>query len=160
MPFKSTKIFTGYSTAFRQHRATDSHCRFLHGYSLKFKVTFVGDLDDKNWVMDFGCFKKNGIKEYLNFMFDHTTIVAKDDPNLSTFGQLEEQGIIQLRVLNNVGCEKFAEYVFNYIAKELDSVRVKVESVECIENDSNSATYNENRSGILPYNKQRKLNEL
>ena len=33
-----------------------SHCKFIHDYALKFKITFSGKLDDKNWVCDFGSF--------------------------------------------------------------------------------------------------------
>ena len=44
----SIKLFDGYSTAFRQWRATHSHCKYIHGYALKFKVWFEGDLDEKN----------------------------------------------------------------------------------------------------------------
>ena len=68
--YKSTKLFEGYSTAFRQWRASHSHCKFVHGYALKFKVTFEGNLDELNWVCDFGCFKRNGIKEHMKYMFD------------------------------------------------------------------------------------------
>ena len=110
--FRSTKLFKGYSTAFRQWRAKHSHCQFVHGYAMEFKVTFEGNLDELNWVCDFGCFKRNGIKEHMNYMFDHTTIVAKDDPEIESFKYLASKGLIQLRILNHVGCEKFAEYVY------------------------------------------------
>ena len=46
--YVSIKIFDGYSTAFRQWRATHSHCQYIHGYALKFKVWFEGELDEKN----------------------------------------------------------------------------------------------------------------
>ena len=80
--YRSTKKFDGYSTAFRQWRAKHSHCQFVHGYAMEFLVTFEGSLDELNWVCDFGCFKRNGIKDHMKYMFDHTTIVAKDDPEL------------------------------------------------------------------------------
>ena len=41
-------------------------------------------------------------------MFDHTTIIAGNDPELNSFMELSEKGLIQLRVINHVGCEKFA----------------------------------------------------
>ena len=143
--YRSTKLFEGYSTAFRQWRAKHSHCQYIHGYALKFKVTFEGSLDELNWVCDFGCFKRNGIKEHMNFMFDHTTVVAKDDPELKMFEDLANKGLIQLRVLDHVGCEKFAQYVYDYInekyqkklTEELESK--KVESFEGGTN--NSAIY-------------------
>jgi 6-pyruvoyl-tetrahydropterin synthase len=30
----------------------------LHGYGISFKVTFEGELDDRNWVWDFGGMKR------------------------------------------------------------------------------------------------------
>ena len=80
----------------------------------------------------------------MNFMFDHTTVVAKDDPELEMFEGLANKGLIQLRVLDHVGCEKFAEHVFNYVAPQVSNEtakRVKLASVEVFEHGSNSAVY-------------------
>ena len=54
MSYRSTKVFDGFSTVFRQWKAEGTHCRFLHGYGISFKVTFEGELDNRNWVWDFG----------------------------------------------------------------------------------------------------------
>jgi 6-pyruvoyltetrahydropterin/6-carboxytetrahydropterin synthase len=151
--FKSTKLFDGYSACFRQWRAEGTHCKFLHGYAVSFKVTFEGDLDERNWVFDFGGMKRaktkiqgKAPKEFFDWLLDHTTIVASDDPALSQFQQLDKQGIIQLRILPQVGCERFAQYLFNEINKfllvETDG-RVKATSVEVFENQRNSAIYGE-----------------
>ena len=143
--YRSYKEFNGYSTAFRQHKA-DSHCRFIHGYALRFKVWFDGELDDRNWVVDFGCFKRNGVKDWFKHMFDHTTVVATDDPELSRFEEMDEKGLIQLRVIDDVGCEKFAEYVFEFLnekIKEETNGRVKVYKVQCWEHGENMAEYYE-----------------
>ena len=79
--FLSTKIYDGYSTCFRQWKATDPHCQYLHGYSVSLKITYEGELDDKNWVVDFGRAKRSDIeiegmkvKEWLAYMLDHTVI--------------------------------------------------------------------------------------
>ena len=40
MIYKSTKIIDGFSTCFRQWKATHSHCQYLHGYSISFKLIF------------------------------------------------------------------------------------------------------------------------
>jgi 6-pyruvoyltetrahydropterin/6-carboxytetrahydropterin synthase len=139
--FRSTKTFNGYSTAFRQWKAT-SHCRLVHGYSLSFKVWFEGDLDERNWVQDFGEFKRNGIKQQLSDLFDHTTVVALDDPYLETFELMQEQGIIDLRVVDDVGCERFAEYVFNLMNNQIvvdTKGRVRVVQVECFEDGTNNS---------------------
>ena len=143
--YKSTKLFDGYSVAFRQWRAVHSHCQFLHGYAMKFKVTFVGKIDKLNWVCDFGSFKRNGIKKHMSYMFDHTTIIAADDPNLPNFKDLADKKIIQLRILEHVGCEKFAEYVYEYInnvIKKETNNRVRVLKVESFEGGThNSAIF-------------------
>ena len=149
--YSSTKLFDGYSTCFRQWRAEDTHCKFLHGYAVSFKVWFEGELDHRNWVWDFGGMKRSKTKiagmspkEYFSFLLDHTTVVAIDDPYLKKFQQMDEDGIIQLRILPATGCEKFAEhlyYIINAFLKEETQNRVKVIKVEVYENEKNSASY-------------------
>jgi len=153
MKFQSTKLFDGYSTCFRQWKADNTHCKFLHGYAVSFRVWFEGDLDERNWVFDFGGMKRakhkiHGMapKEYFNHLLDHTTIIAEDDPYLEEFKQLDTDGIIQLRVLPATGCERFAEYLYTtingFLKKETDG-RVKVTKVEVYEHERNSASYGE-----------------
>ena len=120
--FRSTKVFDGYSTVFRQWRAEGTHCKFLHGYGVSFKVWFEGELDERNWVWDFGGMKRaktqiEGMspKDYFTYLLDHTTIIAIDDPYLPQFKQMHEDGIIQLRILPATGCERFAEYLYHTI---------------------------------------------
>jgi 6-pyruvoyltetrahydropterin/6-carboxytetrahydropterin synthase len=88
--FQSTKTYgtdRGLSCCFRQWKANHSHCSTLHGYSLGFKFVFESEtLDEKNWCFDFGGMKP--IKAYLDYMFDHTILVAEDDPALETFKAL------------------------------------------------------------------------
>lgn len=144
MSYQSTKIIELGSCAFRQWRATHSHCRFLHGYQLKAKLWFGGSsLDEKNWIVDFGGLKE--LKAKLQHVFDHTTTVAADDPELATFEELDKRGIIQLRVLDKgAGIERVAEVVYsisdNYI-KSLTSGRCWVDKVEVFEHEDNSATF-------------------
>ena len=154
MVYRSSKLFKGYSTVFRQHLATHSHCQFLHGYSLQFEVVFTGELDDKNWIVDFGRFKSDGVKEWFKYFFDHTVIVADDDPHKEKFEELQKSNLVQLRALPAVGCEKFAEIVFAYLSKKINDDRVYVEKVTCIENDTNWASVSVNSFD------QKKLNEL
>jgi len=141
---RSYKRFIGYSCAFRQWKA-DSHCNMIHGYAFAFKVWFEGELDDRGWVIDFGCFKRNGVKEWMKNMFDHTTCVAADDPELELFKEMDKRGMIDLRVLDGgVGCEKFAELIGNYLQeivhKETDG-RVKVHKCQVWEHEDNMAEY-------------------
>ena len=149
--YQSTKLFDGFSCCFRQWKAESTHCRFLHGYGVSFRVTFEGDLDERNWVWDFGGMKRaktqiDGMspKAWMDYMFDHTVIVAKDDPNLSTFQTMEIMGIIQLRIIEATGAEKFSEFIYNklneFVQIETQS-RVRVAQVEFMEHGKNTAIY-------------------
>lgn len=158
MGFQSTKIFNNYSVALRQHKAQHSHCKLLHGYALEFKVIFEpvnlndidGGLDDMNWVVDFGGFKDtpngNGLKSWMNDMFDHTTLIEKDDPYLDLFQTMQMEGLLKLRIMDKMGAESLAKLVFDKFNERLsntDGARCKVVSVECNENKINSAIYYE-----------------
>ena len=149
--FKSSKVFDGFSTVFRQWKAEETHCKYLHGYGVSFKVWFEGELDEKNWVWDFGGMKRAKTKiddmspkEWMDYMFDHTVIVAEDDPFVESFQSMGVHGAAQVRVIPAVGAEKFAEFVFNklndFVKTETDN-RVKVLRVEFMEHGKNSAIY-------------------
>ena len=149
--FQSSKVFDGFSTVFRQWRANTTHCQYLHGYGVSFKVYFEGDLDERNWVWDFGGMKRaktqiDGMspKEWMDYMFDHTLICAEDDPALPEFRKLEHEGIVQLRVIPATGAEKFAEYIYNklneFVQTETEG-RVRVTKVKFAEHGKNAAYY-------------------
>ena len=141
--FQSSKVYDGFSTVFRQWRAENTHCRFVHGYGISFKIYFEGEIDEKNWVFDFGGLKRaktlidgKSPKEWMEFMFDHTLIVAEDDPELEAFKQMDRAGVAQVRVIPATGAEKFAEFIFNkvnpFVLKETDG-RVRVTKVKFME---------------------------
>ena len=171
--FYSTKTYgndRGLSCCFRQWRATHSHCSTLHGYSIGIKLIFESEtLDDKNWVMDFGGLKL--FKNWADHMFDHTLVVAKDDPMLPVFEQLasevnvvgasdpnskvphERGAVCDLRVVDGVGCEMFAKLCYDEMNKILEQLKagsagrypvnadVKLVSAEVFEHGANSAIY-------------------
>jgi len=171
--FYSTKTYgtdRGLSCCFRQWRATHSHCQFLHGYSIGIKLTFECEsLDERNWVMDFGGLKE--FKAWAEHMFDHTTLIAEDDPFLSEFMNLAKQSpsvghrgtisetveksiksqrLLNLRVVPAVGCERFAQMCFEKMHNILEEAKlnktllnpaVRVKSVEVFEHGANSAIY-------------------
>ena len=60
------------------------------------------------------------------------------------FKELHNREIIDLRILSDVGCEKFAEHVALYLQgivdKETDG-RVSVSKVQCWEHNDNMAEY-------------------
>lgn len=140
--FKSTKRFTGFPCTHRQWRA-ESHCRFVHGYSREFHFEFAAsELTKEGWVVDFGGLKE--LKQWLDQVFDHTFLIAQDDPELEAFKALDKRGAIQLRVLPNPGMEGSAEYVYHEATKILESLygkRAWITKVEVRENDKNSAIF-------------------
>ena len=149
--FRSTKVFDGYSTCFRQWKADGTHCKFLHGYGVSVKIWFEGELDERNWVWDFGGMKRakgtiEGMnpKDWMTWLLDHTTIVAEDDPQLGYFVDGAAKGVYQLRIIPAVGAERFAEYIYNkvndFIVAETEG-RVKVAQVEFREHEKNTAFY-------------------
>ena len=149
--FQSTKVYDGFSTVFRQWSAEGTHCRFLHGYGISFKVTFEGELDHRNWTFDFGGMKRaktliDGMqpKAWMDYMFDHTFIVAEDDPFKESFMQMNNAEVAQVRILPATGAEKFAEFIYNKLndfVQEETEKRVRVVSVEFMEHGKNTALY-------------------
>ena len=157
--FVSTKVFDGFSCCFRQWKATTTHCQYLHGYGVSFKVWFEGDLDERNWVWDFGGMKRaktkidgKSPKEWMDYMFDHTVLVAEDDPMRMEFEMMHNDqprgkqynGPMQIRIVPATGAEKFAEFIYsklNKFVKEETNNRVRVQKVEFREHNKNSAIY-------------------
>ena len=155
--FQSSKVFDGFSCVFRQWKATTTHCQFLHGYGISFKVYFEGELDDRNWVWDFGGMKRANTlidgkqpKAWMDYMFDHTVLVAEDDPMLMKLQALDHgvgkqfEGCLQLRIIPATGAEKFAEYIYNKLnnfVKNETNNRVKVVKVKFMEHGKNAAYY-------------------
>ena len=142
----STKTYghnIGLSAVFRQPNADHSHCHLLHGYSLQFKFTFsCNELDNKNWVVDFGGLKP--LKKWLEDNFDHKVVLDSKDWALDNFRALEDAGLAELNILDGVGVEKFAEHAFNKaqeIVQEMSDGRCWVVSCECAEHGANSAIY-------------------
>ena len=145
MAYYSTKRYghnIGLSACFRQPHAT-SHCRFLHGYSLAFKFVFgCKELDERNWVVDFGGLKP--LKEWLEKNFDHKVVLTEKDPHLKTFKQLEVKGLAELNIVPAVGVESFARMAFeeaDQLVKKMTNNRCWVVSAECAEHGANSAIY-------------------
>lgn len=57
---------------------------------------------------------------------------------------MDKDGIIQLRIMDNVGCERFAEYLYttiNDFLLEETNGRVRATKVEVYEHERNSASY-------------------
>ena len=144
--YYSTKTYgheIGLSIAYRQWKA-NSHCSKLHGYAISVKFIFATDeLDCRRWVVDFGSMKS--LKAMLEGTFDHKLLVAEDDPHLSHLLTLKVLGVADVIVLPALGCEKFAEFIFEcaevWLSDNGYSPRCKLVSVEVSEHGANSAIY-------------------
>jgi 6-pyruvoyltetrahydropterin/6-carboxytetrahydropterin synthase len=104
-------------------------------------------LDQNNWVVDFGGLK--GLKKLMQNQFDHTTCISRTDPKLDVFNKLRDAGVCDLRVMDGVGIEKFAEYchtVAEAYVDELTDGRCNCTKVEVFEHESNSAIFEKQSS--------------
>ena len=142
--FQSTKVIDLGSCAFRQPRA-DSHCRWIHGYRLKAKFWFESEnLDDNNWVVDFGGLKD--LKRQLRNQFDHTLCLDRDDPALLTFQTLSEKDAADVRIMNGVGIELTAKWCYDLANEYLQKTYVNKNGAHCVkvevwEHEGYSAIY-------------------
>jgi 6-pyruvoyltetrahydropterin/6-carboxytetrahydropterin synthase len=136
------------------HRAWrhQGHCRFVHGYSRAFTLHFAAiQLDDCGFVVDFSSLKP--LKAWLEHMFDHTTLINADDPELATFQDLHERGIIDLRVVEHCGMEGGAELVWrkaDALVREQTGGRAWCVAVEARENEKNAVMYRVAPDGTDP----------
>ena len=139
----STKTYNQIGpVAYRQWRA-DSHCNLLHGYALSFHLEFECDaLDARNWCMDFGGLKP--LKDLLEDWFDHTLLVAQDDPMREHLLNLGKLKLAKITEVEKTGCEGIADFLYEYIntifLKDYgEKDRVWCSKVEVRETDANMA---------------------
>ena len=140
--FTCSKHYLGYPCCHRQWRHT-GHCRFVHGYSRSFTFWFAAKkLDHYGFVVDFSSLKP--LEQKLRNHFDHTFLVNSDDPLLSEWKVLHEEGALDLRIMDNVGMESTSQLVWqwaNSFLFERDQGRTCCWRSEARENDSNSASF-------------------
>lgn len=112
--YVSTKEYhNAFPCAYRQFKA-DSHCNKIHGYAFSMKFYFgCHTLDARNWCSDYGGLKE--LKQFLEELFDHTLLVAENDPEIDTFKLLEAKKLAKLTILPNLGCESLADMLYKYV---------------------------------------------
>lgn len=78
-------------------------------------------------------------------MFDHTLLVAEDDPHKDIFEILHAHDLARVIIVEATGCEAFAKMIFDSITVWLEAngytPRVRVAQVEVREHGANSAVY-------------------
>ena len=112
--YTSTKEYVqGFPCAYRQWKA-QSHCNQIHGYAFTFKFYFsTNDLDAYNWVVDYGGLKP--LKALLEDWFDHTLLMAVDDPQREEFLRLRDLGMAKITEVEKTGCEGIADFLYEYV---------------------------------------------
>ena len=143
MKYISTKTYKHLGpVAYRQWKA-DSHCNLIHGYALSFHFEFESEtLDARNWVMDFGGLRP--LKDKLEEWFDHTLLLAQDDPHYNDIKKLGDLGIAKITEVEKTGCEGIASFLYEYVntifLKDYgEDKRVWCTKVEVRETESNMA---------------------
>ena len=112
--YVSTKEYVqAFPCAYRQWRA-DSHCNLIHGYAFTMKFYFgTNDLDVRNWAADYGGLRD--LKGVLEDQFDHTLLVAEDDPNMDWYEEAQKRGMVKLTVLPKLGCEGLSDQLYKFV---------------------------------------------
>jgi 6-pyruvoyltetrahydropterin/6-carboxytetrahydropterin synthase len=54
-------------------------------------------------------------KEVLQDQFDHTLLVAENDPELELYKELERRKVAKLTILPKLGCEGLADQLYKYV---------------------------------------------
>jgi 6-pyruvoyltetrahydropterin/6-carboxytetrahydropterin synthase len=83
------------------------------------------------------------VRTALRYQFDHTTLIAQDDPQRDLFELLAERGVVDLRIMDNTGMEGSAAWVFETaerIVALATGGRVWVSGVEARESRNNVVT--------------------
>ena len=127
---------------YRQWKA-DSHCNVLHGYALSFYFEFESEtLDARNWVIDLGVLRP--FRDSLEDWFDHTLLIASDDPQKTALQALGQLGLAKIVEVEKTGCEGIAEWLYEYIntiylKDQGESERVWCSKVQVSETGANMA---------------------
>jgi 6-pyruvoyltetrahydropterin/6-carboxytetrahydropterin synthase len=70
-------------------------------------------LDARNWAADYGGLSE--LKSVLESQFDHTLLVAEDDPELAFYKEMEQRKLAKLTILPKLGCEGLADQLYKYV---------------------------------------------
>ena len=86
---------------------------FLHGCERTFDIEFAcADTEPGTGLV----LNNNSLKEVrkaLRYQFDHTTLIAEDDPERDLFELLADRGVIDMRIMDTTGMEGSVAWVFD-----------------------------------------------
>jgi len=149
LKIKATKVYKNLPCGHAQYfdvkdDGTPGHCAQVHGYDRSVEFTFAGEPDEHGWIVPFG--KLKDVKDFLEYYFDHVTVLPADDPRIGTIpdAMVDNGGLLgTLRVLpSGVSMEMSSvfiwEHVNHYIYK-ITNGRCYVERVRVYEHERNDA---------------------
>jgi 6-pyruvoyl tetrahydropterin synthase len=127
------------------HRSWANHGKrfFLHGYDRTFEVEFGCAETEPGTGLVIDGNSLNEVGTPLRYQFDHTTLIAQDDPQRDLFELLAERGVIDLRIMDNTGMEGSAAWVFDTAERIVGLAtggRVWVSRIEARESRNNVVT--------------------
>ena len=156
MKYLSTKTFGNNRELYTTYRHWQSQTEYKLSRGHHVRVRFLFEINDTGttdynktfiYMVAWNHTDSEWIKNYIEELFDQTTIVAVDDPSLGHFKKMDADGECDLRILENVGDAHFAQIIYTDIAPQvLDRTRnqVRLKSVEVFEEDTDtSAIYEE-----------------
>lgn len=145
---KSTKRFKYLPCGHAQYfdlepDGSPGECASVHGYDREVEFTFAGDIDEHGWIVPFGELKT--IKQFLEYYFDHVTVLPADDPRLEHITEeltLPGGLLGTVRVLpSGVSMEMSSLFIWEHVNAyiyEVTQGRCYVERVEVFEHDRNA----------------------
>ena len=141
--FRLRKRFTDLACCHRSRSRQDAKGFFLHGYERQFEIEFACAETDPHsrTVIDARCLRE--VRTALARQFDHTTLIASDDPQRELFELLAAQHALDLRIMHCTGMEASAAWVFDTVERivgEATGGRVWVSRIEASENRNNVVT--------------------
>ena len=147
---KSTKVYKnlpcGHAQWFDKNEdGTPGHCAQVHGYDRSVEFTFAGEVDDHGWIVPFGGLKP--VKEFLEYYFDHVTVLPADDPRINSLRTSEAyqyNGLLgNLRILpSGVSMEMSSLFIWEHVNAYIYYItngRCYVERVRVYEHERNDA---------------------
>jgi 6-pyruvoyltetrahydropterin/6-carboxytetrahydropterin synthase len=123
---------------------------FLHGYERTFQIEFACAQTDGTGAV-LGPDVLEEIHAALRKQFDHTTLIAADDPERDLFELLAARGVIDLRIMDNTGMERSAAWVFDTVERivmRATQGRVWVSQIKARESQSHGVTLTARAAGM------------
>src|ERR1700756_1836840 len=112
----------------------------LHGCERTFDIEFACAETEPGTGLVLESSSLKDVRKALRYQFDHTTLIAEDDPERDPFELLAESGGIDMRIMDTTGMEGSAAWVFDTAERIVGLAtggRVWVSRIEVCESRNN-----------------------